>query len=263
MSSFKDPLRWYNNKDLVPTLEAMQKMIAFYHDMMKLDCTLINLANNCLQKSTDPKLYPFTEGDKDLVEKIRQTLLVVHLSFLHAKQFLMKLLSKSLQIYANLLLGFMPANYTPTRYVNPCPTVFLRVEISIQKPVDSQLGKTGPVALKTWSCPIFNEQDLIVKLRASTPQADGRKLSTSVLMDFVLIAVLCLKRWVAFTTFVLDKSSAQLSLKKISNKCGSKKRELDELTRDNIQEKSFTVIKMSECEWWSHYKTNGKVKLHI
>ena len=32
MSSFKDFLRWYNNKDVVPTLEAMQKMIAFYHD---------------------------------------------------------------------------------------------------------------------------------------------------------------------------------------------------------------------------------------
>ena len=32
MSSFKDFLRWYNNKDVVPTLEAMQKMIVFYHD---------------------------------------------------------------------------------------------------------------------------------------------------------------------------------------------------------------------------------------
>ena len=40
MSSFKDFLRWYNNEDVVPTLEAMQKMIAFYHDkdidMLKL-----------------------------------------------------------------------------------------------------------------------------------------------------------------------------------------------------------------------------------
>ena len=32
MSSFKDFLRWYNNTDVVPTLEAMQKMIVFYHD---------------------------------------------------------------------------------------------------------------------------------------------------------------------------------------------------------------------------------------
>ena len=69
-------LRWYNKKDIVSTLEAMQKLIAFYHgkdiDMLKLGCTLPNQANICLQKSTDAKFYPFTEGDKDLLEKIRE-----------------------------------------------------------------------------------------------------------------------------------------------------------------------------------------------
>ena len=54
----------------------MQKMIAFYHDkdidMLKLGCTLLNLANICLYKSTDSKFYPFTEGDKDVLEKIRE-----------------------------------------------------------------------------------------------------------------------------------------------------------------------------------------------
>ena len=65
MSSFKDFLRWYNNKDVVTTFEAMQKIIAFYHDkdiaMLKLGSTLPNLANICLHKSTDAKIYPFTE----------------------------------------------------------------------------------------------------------------------------------------------------------------------------------------------------------
>ena len=70
MSSFLDFLRWYSNKDVVPTLEAMPEMIAFYHDknidMLKLGCTLPNLANICLHKSTDAKFYPSTEADKDL-----------------------------------------------------------------------------------------------------------------------------------------------------------------------------------------------------
>ena len=51
-------------------------MIAFYHDkdidMLKLGCTLPNLANICLHKSTDAKFYPSTERDKDLLEKIRE-----------------------------------------------------------------------------------------------------------------------------------------------------------------------------------------------
>ena len=51
----------------MPTLEAMQKLIVFYHDkdidMFKLGFTLPNLANICLHKSTDAKFYPLTEGD--------------------------------------------------------------------------------------------------------------------------------------------------------------------------------------------------------
>ena len=129
----------------MPTFEAMQKMIALYHDkfidMLKLGCTLPHLANICLQKSTDAKFYPCTEGDKDLLEKIREDVVGGHLSFLHAKQLLMKLLFENLQTSANLLLGLMPANYIPTRCVNPCLPVFIRVGISIQKRVDSHLDK--------------------------------------------------------------------------------------------------------------------------
>ena len=32
MTTFRDFLRWYNIKDVVPTLDAMQEMIEFYHD---------------------------------------------------------------------------------------------------------------------------------------------------------------------------------------------------------------------------------------
>ena len=76
MCTFIGFLRWYNNKDVVPTLEAMQKMLAFYHkkgiDMLRLGCTLPNLAFICLQKSTSAKFYSFTETDKDLFQTIRE-----------------------------------------------------------------------------------------------------------------------------------------------------------------------------------------------
>ena len=53
----------------------MQKTIEFYHngiDMLKLGCTLPNFANICSHKSTDAKIYPFIESDKDLLETIRE-----------------------------------------------------------------------------------------------------------------------------------------------------------------------------------------------
>ena len=121
---------------------------------------------------------------KTFWRKFEKTLLVVHLLFLHAKQLLMKLLLASLQTNANLLLGLTLANYIPTRCVIPCLPVFVRVGMWTQKQVDSHLDKKRPAALKIWSCPISKEQDLIVKLRASTLQADRRKLTALVLMGF-------------------------------------------------------------------------------
>ena len=68
----------------------------------------------------------------------------------------------------------MPANYTPSRCVNPCPPVFIRVRISIQRRLELRLDKTRSAALKPWLCPYFNERDQKVKLKASLQQADRK-----------------------------------------------------------------------------------------
>ena len=75
MTFFQDFVRWYK-KDVVPTLEAIQKMKEFYHnkgiDTLKLGCTLPNLANICLYKSNSNKFYAFVEADKYWHDKIRE-----------------------------------------------------------------------------------------------------------------------------------------------------------------------------------------------
>ena len=185
--------------------------------MLKLGCTLPNLANNCLRKSTDAKFCPFTEGDKVLLAKIREDVLGGSSIVFTRKAVVDQTFIREIQTYANLFLGLTPADYIPTRCVNPCLPVFIRVGISIQKRVDSHLDQTKPAALKIWSCPISNEQDQNVKMKASLQQADRRKLTASVLMGFVLIAILCLKPWVAFATSVPVKSCVLLSLKMIFN----------------------------------------------
>ena len=220
-NSFRDFLQWHNKKDVVPTLEAMQKMIAFYHDKdidrLKLCCTLPNLANICLHKSTDAKVYPFTEGDKGLLEKIREDVgggssIVFTRKAVVDQTFVLK----STNICKSIV-GIDASQLYPYSMCQPMPTgLYTRWDI------DSETGRFTPQQNKTcsfenMSCLIFNVQDLIAKLRASTLQADRRKLFASLLMGFVLIAKLCLKHWVAFTTFVPVKSCAHLSLKKLSN----------------------------------------------
>ena len=74
MTTFQEFVKWYNNKDVVPTLEAMQKMMELYQnngmDMFKLGFTLPNFANTSLHRSTNNKFYPFVEADEYLHEKI-------------------------------------------------------------------------------------------------------------------------------------------------------------------------------------------------
>ena len=74
LQSFKDFLRWYNNKDVVPALEGMQKMVEFYHNkgiyMLKFGCTLHNLANIRLHTSTSAKFCRSTESNEDLHSKV-------------------------------------------------------------------------------------------------------------------------------------------------------------------------------------------------
>ena len=53
------------------------------------------------------------------------------------------------------------------------------------------------------------------------------------------------------------------SLTEENNKRGGRKRELDELRRCYLQEKSFTVIEMLTCDWRRLYKTITNVKLNI
>ena len=66
MQSFRDFLRWFNNKDFATTLEAMQRLLEFYHNkgvlMLKLGCNSSNVANSFLDSST--------ESDEDLLSKI-------------------------------------------------------------------------------------------------------------------------------------------------------------------------------------------------
>ena len=118
-------MRRYYNKGVVPILESMQKTITFYHneniDMLKPGCTLPNLAKVWVQKSINAKIYAFTEGEKDLLQKTREDMvggpsIVFTRKAVAEKAFILKLtnLRKSFadidtsQLYPYLMLQLMP-----------------------------------------------------------------------------------------------------------------------------------------------------------
>ena len=76
MNSFKGFLRSYDKKDVLPIFKARQKMTTFYQDkdidILKLGCTLSNLTNICLHKSSDTKIFPFIEAVKNMLKKSKE-----------------------------------------------------------------------------------------------------------------------------------------------------------------------------------------------
>ena len=158
----------------------------------------------------------------------------------------MKLFFQSVQIYANLLLGLMRAIYIPTRCVNPCPPVFVHVGISIQERVYSHLDKTRPVAMTIWSYPVSNEQDQIVKLKASLQQADTIKIDCFSVDGYCPPCNTVFEVMGCSCHFCLCQEVRPSFTEKYIQR-GTKKRELDALRRHYIEEKSFNVIEVWEC----------------
>ena len=249
MSSFKDFLRWYNDKDVVPTLEAMQKRIVFYHDknidMLKLGCTLPNLAKICLHKSTDAKINPFSEGDKNFLEKIQEDVVSGLSIVLTRKAVVDETLSESLQTYANLLLGLMPANYIPTRCVNPMPGVN-PTSLYTRWDFDSETSRFTPRQNKTHR----SENMVLSYFQRTRPKFAIESFFTTdrpKKIDCLSVNGFCSHCNTVFEAMgclyhFCPCQELRPSLTEKDIQQGSKKRELDSLRRHYIQEKGFKFI---------------------
>ena len=167
--------------------------------------------------STYAKFYPFTEGDKDLLEKLREDVVGGSSIVFTRKAVVDETFTRKSANICKSNVGIDASPLYPYSMCQPLPTGFYTRWDFDSKTNRFTPRQKRPAPLRIWSCPSSNEQDQNVKLKASLQQANRRKLTASVLMGFVHIATLCSKPWVAFTTAVPVKSSAHLSLKKISN----------------------------------------------
>ena len=220
MSSFKDFLKGYKYKVVVFIWEAIQKTIAFYHnkdiDMLKLDCTLYNQASPVYINLTLKNSIRSLRETKACCRKWEKIQWADHTLRPRAKQSLAKPSFGNRFFCAKESLVLMRVNSIRTQRANLSQQYSTRIVILIRRPADSYCDRTGPIALKKLSCLISKEQNENVALRASIQQADRIKLIASLLMGFVLLATLCLRLRVAFTTFAPVRKYVPSSLKKIS-----------------------------------------------
>ena len=266
MTTFKDFLRWYNNKDVIPTLEAMQKMIDFYHnkgiDMLKLGCTLPNLANICLHKSTRAKFHPFTEADKDLLEKTREDMVGGPSIVFTRRAVVDETFIRKSQNVCKSIVGIDASQLYSFSMCQPMPTgLYTRYEY------DSELQRFKPRQNKTRSfenmvMSYFQRIRPECKIESNITTGTQKKIDCFSADGFcshcntVFEAMGCYYHYCP-----CQETRPSLSEKEVERGC--KRREMDEMRRAYISNKGYNVIEMWECEWWKLYKSNSLVKQHL
>ena len=168
MQSFKFFLRWYNNEEVVPALEAMQKMVEFCYnlsiDMLKFGCKLPNAANIRLHCSSKAKVCLLIDSYENLFYQdfVERPSMVSTSQVVVDKAHIRKSTNN-----CNSIVGTDGSQLYPFSTCQPIPTrLYTRYEILMElqrfKTVRSNLKLS-----KFWSFRTFNR---IVQLRGSTQQ---------------------------------------------------------------------------------------------
>ena len=142
----------------------------------------------------------------------------------HAKQLLMKLLFVSLPT-CNSIVGIDASHLYPFSMCQPMPTGLCTRWDLDPGTIRFTLRQNKTCSFESIVMFCFYEQDQIATSRASIQQADKRKLTASVLTDFVLIATLFSKHWTAFTIFIPVKKCDRLASKRVFNVAVKRERE--------------------------------------
>ena len=211
MSTFRDFFKWYNNKDVVPTLEAMQKIMDFYHnkgiDMLKLGFP--NLANICLHKSTNHKFFPFVESHKDLHDKIREDMTDGPSIVFTRKAVVDQTYMRNSENICKSIVGIDASQLYPFSMCQEMPTgLYTRWELDANSQ-NSKLETINLEHLRTWSCLISNNNAQNAQWKAIIQTGNRKRLT--VLAVFVLIATQYSKLWVVISFFAHVKNLEQAS----------------------------------------------------
>ena len=231
-------------------------------DIIKLGCTLPNLANNCLHKSTDAKFYPFTERDTDLLEKNGEGVVGGPPIVFTRKAIVEETFVRKSTNLGKSFVVIDASQLYPYSMCQPMPTgLYTRWDF------DSETSRFIPRQNKARSF----ENMVLSYFERTKPECETESFYTTGRQKKIDcfnvdgVCSHCNTVFEAMGCFYHFSPCQELrpSLTEEDFQRGSRKRALDALRRHYIPEKGFNVIEMWECEWWRLYKTANTVKQHI
>ena len=237
----------------MPTLEAVQKIFAFYHDkdidMLKLGCTLPKLANICLHKSTDAKFYPFIEGDKNFLEKVREDVAGgPSIVFTRKAVVDQTFIRKSTNICKSIV-GIDANQLHPYSMCQPMFSgLYTRWDFGSETiRFTPRQNKTRSFENMVMSC--FQRTRPDCKNESFYTTGRQKKIDCFSVDGFCSPCNTVFEAMGCFYHFC-PCQELRPSLTEEDIKRSSRKRELVELRRGYLLEKGFNVIGMWDCEWW-------------
>ena len=171
-------------------------MLAFYHKkgivIFELGRTLPNLTSNCLHKYTSAKFYPFTETDKDFLQRVQEIMVAGPSIVLTRKAVVDETFSQNSGNFCQSIVGLDGSQLYPHSMCQPMKTgPYTRWDYETEsnnfKP---QQNKSRNFENKAMS---YLQKNLTVKLRVSKPQEHRKKLIVSRPIVFGHIVLLCLR----------------------------------------------------------------------
>ena len=230
--------------------------------MLKLGCTLPNLANICLHKSTSANFYPFTETDKNLLQKVREDMEggppIVFTRKAVVNEFFIRNSGKNFESF----VGIDSSQLYPYSICQPMPTgLYTRWE-----------DDTESNRFKHQQNKSRNFENLVRSyFKRQRPDCTNESFYTTVTQKKIDcfkaygFCAHCNTMFEAMGCFYhyCPCQEAQLSLTEEDIERGNKRREMDQLRKQYIKEKGYIVVETWECDWWNLYKTTTWVKEHL
>ena len=112
--------------NIVSYAETSQVLSQLGIDMVKLGCTLPNLANICLHNSNCANFYPLTESDKDLLSKVRENMVgrpsvVLRRKTVINETHIRKSTKVCKMIVCKMIVGIDASQLYPSSFCQPMP----------------------------------------------------------------------------------------------------------------------------------------------
>ena len=230
--------------------------------MLKLGCTLPNLANICLHKSTNYKFYPFCESDKDLCNKIKEDLTGGPSIVFTRKAVVDETYIRNSSIVYKSIVGIDASQLYPLSMCQDMPTgLYTRWEFD----TDMQKFKARHNRTRNFENMVmsfYQETRSACKIESFFTSGKQKKIDCFNVDGYCYYCKTVCEAMGCYYHFC-SYQEARPSLTEQDIERGNKKREMDGMRREYFKEKGYKVEEMWECDRLESFKTYDKLKNHV